>query len=73
MKHLSKFIKFLTESEEWEADDLDEFLIPFKHMGLEVRVNDKKTILAGEYEGREITTIRINKESLKLKTSADVI
>lgn len=71
MKHLTKFIKFLTESEEWEVDDLDEFLIPFRHMGLEVRVNDKKTILAGEYEGREITTIRIflNLEKVKISSS----
>ena len=71
MKHLTKFIKFLTESEEWEVDDLDEFLIPFKHMGLEVRVNDKKTILAGEYEGREITTIRIflNLDKVKIGSS----
>lgn len=71
MKHLTKFIKFLTESEEWEVDDLDEFLIPFRHMGLEVRVNDKKTILAGEYEGREITTIRIflNLDKVKIGSS----
>lgn len=71
MKHLTKFIKFLTESEEWEVDDLNEFLIPFKHMGLEVRVNDKKTILAGEYEGREITTIRIflNLDKVEIGTS----
>ena len=71
MKHLTKFIKFLTESEEWEVDDLDEFLIPFRHMGLEVRVNDKKTILAGEYEGREMTTIRIflNLEKVKIGSS----
>lgn len=71
MKHLTKFIKFLTESEEWEVDDLNEFLIPFKHMGLEVRVNDKKTILAGEYEGREITKIRIflNLNKVKIDSS----
>jgi len=65
MKHLTKFIKFLTESEEWESDDLNEFLIPFKHLGIEVEVNDKNTILSGEYEGREITRIRIFLYNLK--------
>jgi hypothetical protein len=71
MRHITKFIKFLTESEEWDKDDLNDFLIPLKHMGLEVRVNDKHTILAGEYEGREITTIRIflNLDKVELGTS----
>lgn len=59
MKHLTKFIKFLTESEEWSEDDLNEFLIPLKHIGIEVIVDNKRTALSGEYEGREISTIRI--------------
>ena len=76
MKHLTKFIKFLTESEEWETDDLNEFLIPFKHLGIEVIVNDKYTVLSGEYEGREITTIRIfltqvEKERISSTTGLD--
>ena len=73
MKHLTNFIKFLTESEECEVDDLNEFLIPFRHMGLEVRVNDKKTILAGEYEGREITTIRIFLNLDKVKIGSPTV
>ena len=66
MKHLTKFVKFLTESEEWDKEDLEDFLIPFKHMAIEVRVNDKTTALSGEYEGREITTIRIFLTNLEI-------
>lgn len=59
MKHLSRFVKFLNESEEWNNEDLEDFLIAFKDMGLQVRVDDKKTILSGQYEGREMTSIKI--------------
>lgn len=59
MRHITKFVEFLTESEEWDLDDLNDFLRPFKDMSLEVDVQNKKPILSGEYEGREITTIRI--------------
>lgn len=76
MKHLTKFVKFLTESEEWETDDLNEFLIPLKHLGIDLIVNDKNTVLSGEYEGREITTIRIfltqlEKERISSNTGLD--
>jgi hypothetical protein len=65
MKHLTKFVKFLTESEEWDKEDLNDFLIPLKHIGIEVIVDSKRTALSGEYEGREITTIRIFLTNLK--------
>ena len=76
MKHLTKFVKFLTENHEWDKEDLEDFLIPFKHLGIEVVVNDKHTILSGEYEGREITTIRIfltqlEKERISSNTGLD--
>lgn len=71
MKHLTKFVKFLTESEEWDKEDLEDFLTPLKHLGIEVVVNDKHTILSGEYEGREITRIRIYLDGLeKIKRDA---
>jgi hypothetical protein len=65
MKHITKFVKFLTESEEWDKDDLNDFLIPLKHIGIEVIIENKRTALSGEYEGREITTIRIFLTNLK--------
>ena len=75
MKHLSKFVKFLNESEEWNNEDLEDFLIAFKDMGLQVRVNDKKTILSGQYEGREMTSIKIYLSTLdkvKIDTSTSL-
>ena len=65
MKHITKFVKFLTESEEWDRDDLDDFLRPIKDMGIEVSVSDKKPILNGENEGRYFTIIRIGIGGLK--------
>jgi hypothetical protein len=65
MKHITKFVKFLTESEEWSKDDLGDFLLPFKDLGIEVVIENKRTALSGEYEGREITTIRIFLTNLK--------
>lgn len=70
MKHITKFVEFLIESEEWDRDDLEDFIRPLKDIGIEVSVHDKNngnfgTILSGEYEGREITRIIISLTSLK--------
>ena len=73
MRHITKFVEFLTESEEWDLDDLNDFLRTFKDMSLEVDVQNKKSILSGENEGREITTIRIFLTQLeKVKVGNDI-
>lgn len=62
MKHLNDFKYFLKEnidSVEWDIEDIEEFCENLKDLGSDIKISPKKTILKGEYEGREITTIRI--------------
>jgi len=68
MKHLDKFKYFLKEnidSIEWDSEEIDEFCVHIKDLGSEIKIQPKRLILKGEYEGREITTIRISLQNMK--------
>ena len=57
MKHIVKFVEYLYESKEWSKEELEEFLIPFKHIDVDYNIQDTGIITEGKYIGRKMTGI----------------
>jgi len=58
MKHITKFIEYLIESNEISDDDINDFLYPIREdLGIGCEVNDPVTITEGKYAGREYRKI----------------
>jgi hypothetical protein len=64
MKHLTKFIEYLKESNEELDLDLivNDFLVPIKHLGVKIDTY-KSLVTSGEFSGNNKTTISFNFEN----------
>ena len=61
MKHITKFVEYLIESNEVSDDDINDFLYPIREdLGIECEVNEPVTITEGKYAGREYRKIEFD-------------
>jgi len=65
IKYISRFTDFLNENVEWDSDDIRDFLFPITDLGFSYDIT-KNIETMGTYSGREVTTISIPLNHVKI-------
>ena len=58
MKHLENFYKYITESDSYSKEELDDLLVPIRDLGVKCEIGDKTTITEGKFSGSEYISVR---------------
>lgn len=60
MKHLENFYKYISESDIYSNDKLEELLVPIRDLGVSCDIGDKTTITEGKFSGSEYISVRFS-------------
>ena len=58
MKHLEKFYNYITESDSYSKEELDELLVPIVDLGVKCDIGETTTITEGKFSGSEYLSVR---------------
>ena len=68
MKRFSRFLEYINESTDISIEDIDDYLLDIKDLGITYRIYPVFTLTTGKFTGRDIKSISFSLDNFKTET-----